>query len=193
MWPVTHRADRVFSAPSRLRGSFPCFVRTNLAPASLETQRRRGGRPAADALRCGLWYNRSGARCLQLIDRRQWPTACLRSTAGLQRHARAAVEEIGYGQAKRLASEFLRRRHVDRFGGRVRIDGFRERGGCSHPGATITLRRTRLVPIESRDPRHDDFVALGLEHAIADAPADCHAGETENREQGTREDGPTKR
>jgi hypothetical protein len=102
-----------------------------------------------------------------------------RAARRFEGHARAAEEKIGYGESKRLASELLRRRHIDGLRHRFCIDGLGERGGRAHFLPPIALRRTWHIAAEPRDPRHDDFVAIRLVYAIAHAAANRHARETE--------------
>jgi hypothetical protein len=107
----------------------------------------------------------------------------LRTAAGFERHPGAAAQEIGYSQSKRLTSELSRRRHIDRLGGRIGIDGLRIGSRRAHPIATIALRGAGHIAIEARDPGDDDFVAIGLEHAIAQATAEREGRDTERGEQ----------
>jgi hypothetical protein len=95
----------------------------------------------------------------------------------LNRDSGAIVEKIGYGQTKGLATELLRRGHIDRFRGRVGIDS--SRVGCrrAHFLPALPLRRTRHVAIEAGHPGDDDLVPVGLEYMVAKAAANCRAEE----------------
>jgi hypothetical protein len=93
------------------------------------------------------------------------------------------VQKIGYRQSKRLAAERFRRRHVDRLGCWMGIDGLGEGRCCAHLRASIPLRCARHIAFETRDPRDDDLGAIGLVHAVADPTAQCHAHGPEKRKR----------
>ena len=111
------------------------------------------------------------------------PLGGSRLAAGLERHSDVPAQKIGYGQSKRLTAKLGCRHHIDRLGRRVGINGVRKRGRCAHLRAAIALRGARYVAIETRDPRDDYFVAIGLEHAIAQATAEGEGRNTEGGEQ----------
>ena len=89
--------------------------------------------------------------------------------AALNRDPGAIAEKIGYGQAKRLATELLRCGNIDRPGGRVGIDRLRIGRRRAHFLPALPLRRTRHVAIEARHTGDDDVFAIHLEYMVAHA------------------------
>jgi hypothetical protein len=144
-----------------------------------KTRRREANhavlRASREAARSG-WYD-----ALTIKGKLGW--AGLGPQAGRDRHPGATVEKIGYSQPERLPAELSRRGDVQRLRRRVRIDGAGKRGRRAHPVAPITLRGTGHIAIEARDPGDDDFVAIGLEHAIAQATAERDGRDAEGGEQ----------
>ena len=89
---------------------------------------------------------------------------------------------IGDGEPKGLPASLLGGVHVDSLGLGVGIDAFGVGRGRPHPIAENALRRACDDPIEARHPRHDDFIAVGLEHHVADATVDRDEGGIEHND-----------
>jgi hypothetical protein len=110
--------------------------------------------------------------CFHECRERAGPRKLQRSVSAPSRNPRAATKEVGYRQPKRLSPERPPCGDIHCLCARIRIHGLGERRRRAHPVATITLGNTRYVTIEARHSRHDDLVAIGLVHPVAQTAAD---------------------
>jgi hypothetical protein len=112
------------------------------------------------------------AACFHECRERAGPRKLQRSVSAPSRNPRAATKEVGYRQPKRLSPERPPCGNIHCLCSRIRIHGRGESRRRAHPVATITLGNTRYVTIEARHSRHDNLVAIGLVHPVAQTAAD---------------------